>query len=177
MPRGGPRPGAGAPRGNTNALRGANHSPRALEVYLALLALSARHEHERLRALFQAAFDANILRLPDPITRDDVAAAVRLWHPMLFPAWHASGGTNITFDRFRKGQSKTIKPLNLQRRSDRRAQTQPLPVPEKTKINRTHDITNNQTPSTSLSTLWRGCREAAGEVTLHSSVRSKDPAP
>ncbi len=37
MPRGGKRPGAGAPKGNFNAVRSGNHSSRMLLVYLALL--------------------------------------------------------------------------------------------------------------------------------------------
>src|SRR3990172_4201371 len=37
MPRGGRRPGAGAPKGNFNAVRSGNHSRRMLMVYLALI--------------------------------------------------------------------------------------------------------------------------------------------
>lgn len=37
MPRGGRRPGAGAPKGNFNAVRGGNHSHRMLLVYLTLI--------------------------------------------------------------------------------------------------------------------------------------------
>ena len=37
MPRGGKRPGAGAPKGNFNAVRSGNHSSRMLLVYLALV--------------------------------------------------------------------------------------------------------------------------------------------
>ncbi len=37
MPRGGKRPGAGAPKGNFNAVRSGNYSSRMLMVYLALV--------------------------------------------------------------------------------------------------------------------------------------------
>ena len=84
MPSGGPRPGAGAPKGNTNALRSGNHSPRTLEVYLALRVLIARNDEPRLRALIQAAFDAGIFKSAREIGVRHVPAAVRLWHPMLF---------------------------------------------------------------------------------------------
>ena len=37
MPRGGKRPGAGAPKGNFNGYRNGNHSDRMLMVYLAIV--------------------------------------------------------------------------------------------------------------------------------------------
>jgi hypothetical protein len=37
MPRGGRRPGAGAPKGNFNGVRSGNHSSRMLMVYLAII--------------------------------------------------------------------------------------------------------------------------------------------
>jgi hypothetical protein len=37
MPRGGRRPGAGAPRGNFNGIRSGNYSKRMLMVYLAII--------------------------------------------------------------------------------------------------------------------------------------------
>ena len=86
MPRGGRRPGAGAPKGNTNALRTGNHSPRTLEVYLALRVLIARNDEPRLRALIQACFDANIFHSAREIGVRHIPAPVRLLHPMLFRA-------------------------------------------------------------------------------------------
>ena len=43
MPRGGRRPGAGAPRGNLNAMRGGKHSPRAR----AVIAMTGVHRNKR----------------------------------------------------------------------------------------------------------------------------------
>lgn len=47
MPRGGKRPGAGAPKGNFNGVRTGNHSARMLMVYLALV----NYPEEGLKAL------------------------------------------------------------------------------------------------------------------------------
>ena len=47
MPRGGKRPGAGAPKGNFNGVRSGDHSVRMLAVYLALV----NYPEEGLKAL------------------------------------------------------------------------------------------------------------------------------
>jgi len=54
MPRGGKRPGAGAPKGNFNALRSGNFSSRMLMVYLAVV---NHPDHKTLaRDLFEHGF-------------------------------------------------------------------------------------------------------------------------
>ena len=60
--RGGRRPGSGAPKGNTNALKTGAYSRRARRVYEDLQRLAARHDEPALRALFQTAIDAGIFR-------------------------------------------------------------------------------------------------------------------
>jgi hypothetical protein len=75
MPRGGRRPGAGAPEGNTNALRGGRYSERIRPLEKLLLEVSAyaahllyatgprRQELRRLGRDLQAAADAFLNRL------------------------------------------------------------------------------------------------------------------
>lgn len=74
MPRGGRRPGAGAPKGNLNALKNGSRSKQLRAVIIALLAIpQTRHVllhfsrmEQRQRALLQEAINdyARLLQLP-----------------------------------------------------------------------------------------------------------------
>jgi hypothetical protein len=89
MPRGGRRPGAGARKGNTNALKSMNHSPRARMVYELLLI------HPDKRLLGQILID-NGLSLPRKFTPRDRRRAIEIYY-------------NHFFDRSDPKQSTTIK--------------------------------------------------------------------
>jgi hypothetical protein len=89
MPRGGRRPGAGARKGNTNALKSMNHSTRARLVYELLLI------HPDKRLLGQILVD-NGLSLPRKFTPRDRRRAVEIYY-------------NHFFDRSESKQSTTIK--------------------------------------------------------------------
>ncbi len=56
MPRGGKRPGAGAPRGNFNGVRTGNHSTRMLMVYLALINYPERGKKALACDLYEQGF-------------------------------------------------------------------------------------------------------------------------
>jgi hypothetical protein len=79
MPRGGRRPGAGAPRGNTNGLRNGKHCLRARFVVAAL------RTHPEQRALALALRDAGFLVRRSPNTpyvfTADIAGALRFLIP------------------------------------------------------------------------------------------------
>jgi hypothetical protein len=97
MPRGGRRPGAGAPKGNWNALRGGVHSKRmvAVSVLLNKAVLMSKDEREFLRPVFVAMRDAGIYPRGRPVENRDLPAIVDfIW--------------NYYFDRSRAGQSNTI---------------------------------------------------------------------
>jgi hypothetical protein len=84
MPRGGRRPSAGAPKGNINAWRTGRQSHRLSDVYIEIMRLWRTGEHDTLRELFHAAFEANIFQRSSDINPRIVARIVRFWHPMLF---------------------------------------------------------------------------------------------
>src|SRR5437762_5218981 len=91
MPRGGRRPGAGAPKGNTNGWRTGRHCRRAAEVIAEATRLLNVGETEKLCALWLAAIDAGALpRLRANVSDYDARAAIEFLHPMLFDcAGHA----------------------------------------------------------------------------------------
>jgi len=85
MPRGGKRPGAGAPRGNFNALKRGNHSPRVRFV-LSLLRFLPEAREVAYPAVRRAGF---YVPLPGKASRKtmfngDVRAVVDLLYPLLF---------------------------------------------------------------------------------------------
>ena len=92
MPRGGRRPGAGAPKGNLNGFRNGNHCRRAALVCAALLA------HPDPRAVAIALRDRGFLRppasgVPGPanpyvFNRRNTAALVAFLYPRLFDCPH-----------------------------------------------------------------------------------------
>jgi hypothetical protein len=82
MPRGGRRPGAGAPRGNTNALRSGNHSRRMREAWRALQLLVEQWDEPKLRAIIAAIRAAGLLGSSEFI-RANMPQLVQLIHPML----------------------------------------------------------------------------------------------
>ena len=91
MARGGRRPGAGAPRGNFNAVRSGNHSARMMLVYLRLIA-----EPDTL-GLARDMYDAGLFPPPrHEVHRKDVPRVV----DFLWRRW---------FDRPGPGQSNPIK--------------------------------------------------------------------
>ena len=100
MPRGGKRPGAGAPKGNFNAVRSGNHSSRMLMVYLAVI--NHPDHHALGRDLYEHGF------FPPPRRRfnNDVRGVV----DYLWRKW---------FDRSDGNQSETI-------RGNQSASLQPL---------------------------------------------------
>ncbi len=77
MPRGGRRPGAGARKGNTNALKSINNSPRAQMVYEVISV------HPDKRALGQILID-NGLSLPRKFTPADTRRAVAIYYKHFF---------------------------------------------------------------------------------------------
>jgi hypothetical protein len=90
MPRGGPRPGAGARNGNANAMTNMNHSPRALIVYNLLLVYPDKH------ALAHLLVDNGVPLGRRPLTPRDYRRAVEIIY------YHF-------FDRSGEEQSKAIK--------------------------------------------------------------------
>jgi hypothetical protein len=82
MPRGGRRPGSGAPRGNTNALRTGANSRRMREAWRALQLLIEHSDEPKLRAIISAVTDADLIG-PDGKTRANIGKIVQLIHPML----------------------------------------------------------------------------------------------
>jgi hypothetical protein len=84
MPRGGRRPGAGAPKGNLNALKGGRYSPRVRFVLSAMLAVPEYRaviqaliaEGERARATFDELMTASLRILYERPVSDEIRAAV-----------------------------------------------------------------------------------------------------
>ena len=75
MPRGGKRPGAGAPKGNFNGVRSGNHSSRMLMVYLAIV------NHPGHRALARDLYEHGFFPPPRKCFNNDVRGLVSyLWH-------------------------------------------------------------------------------------------------
>ena len=82
MPRGGRRPGAGAPRGNLNALTSGKHCRRMAESLAALQLLRACGDEPALRRVLVAVRDAGYL-YPRGRILANMPAVIRLIHPML----------------------------------------------------------------------------------------------
>jgi hypothetical protein len=79
MPRGGARPGAGAPKGNTNAVSSGNTTQRARELLLAF------KTHPNMREIFRIGY---ILGLFGTSKTYDIPRNVRLLHPAVFDPTH-----------------------------------------------------------------------------------------
>ncbi len=91
MPRGGKRPGAGAPRGNFNGVKSGNHSSRMLAVYIALV------NHPDKKALARDLYEHGFIIPPRMRFNNDVRGVVTyLW--------------NKWFDRIPAMQSTAINP-------------------------------------------------------------------
>src|SRR5437764_413333 len=85
MPRGGRRPGAGAPKGNMNGWRTGRHCRRAVEVITEAMRLWNAGEREKVRSIWLGAFEAaGLPRPPAPISSEQVPVAVQLLHQRLF---------------------------------------------------------------------------------------------
>ena len=95
MPRGGPRKGAGAPRGNLNALTDGNHSRRLWEIAVALKTIEKRWDEPALRAIVGAIRGAGLGGSRERL-RADLPAIIGLIHPILFDRRH---GVSINNDR------------------------------------------------------------------------------
>lgn len=75
MPRGGRRPGAGAPRGNFNGYKTGNHSKRMLAVFIALV------NHPDKKALAMDLYEHGFFPPPRKRFNNDVRGVVTyLWH-------------------------------------------------------------------------------------------------
>jgi hypothetical protein len=94
MPRGGRRPGAGAPKGNFNAVRSGLRSRRMVMVYMALLEILEKRDATRKLALVM--YEAGFFPPPSHKFNNDLRGAV--W--FLYKRW---------FDSPQDGQSNTIK--------------------------------------------------------------------
>lgn len=92
MPRGGRRPGAGARKGNTNALTSMNHSPRARLVYELILL------HPDKRALGQILID-NGLSLPRKFTPAEYRRVVEILYKHFFDSSAGKQSTTINHDQ------------------------------------------------------------------------------
>ncbi len=112
MPRGGRRPGAGAPKGNFNAVTTGNNSPRLLMVYLAVL------RHPDWKALAYEIYEGGFFPPPTYKFNEDIRGVV----DYLWRRW---------FDSPQAEQSKAIKaapkirrprPSTRQRQLQRRAE-------------------------------------------------------
>lgn len=82
MPRGGRRPGAGARKGNTNALKRGGGSQRAQQLHLAMQAHPNRWE------IFLLAKELGALSDPFDSRTFDMARFVRIMHPAVFDPEH-----------------------------------------------------------------------------------------
>ncbi len=75
MPRGGKRPGAGAPKGNFNGVRNGNHSGRMLAVYMGIV------NHPDHKALAYELYEQGFFPPPHKRFNNDVRGVVRyLYH-------------------------------------------------------------------------------------------------
>jgi len=92
MPRGGRRPGAGAPRGNVNALRSGNRSRRMREVAVGLRVLEERGDTPALREILIAVRDAGLM-VPRG-RRYDWPKVLPLIHPMIVDRVRATVNPN-----------------------------------------------------------------------------------
>jgi hypothetical protein len=92
MPRGGRRPGAGAPRGNLNAFRSGNRSRRMREVALGLRVLEERGDTPALHEILIAIRDAGLLGPRG--SRFDMRQVVPLIHPMIIDRLRATVNPN-----------------------------------------------------------------------------------
>ena len=97
MPRGGKRPGAGAPRGNFNGVRTGDHSVRMLAVYLALV----NYPEEGLKALGDDLYKQGFYPPPEKRFNGDLRGFVAY----LYRRW---------FDSPAEIQSNAIKPNQTQ---------------------------------------------------------------
>ena len=88
MPRGGRRPGAGARKGNTNAMRSMNYSLHARLVYERMIA------HPDLRELGEVLI-ANGLSLPRKFTAEDNRRALQILYAHFFDRSAAIQSTTI----------------------------------------------------------------------------------
>lgn len=93
MPRGGRRPGAGAPKGNFNAVRSGNRSRRMLMVYLALI------NHPDKRAIARELAEHGLIHPPRGPRREVFSGDVRPIVAYLYRRW---------FDNPESGQSPSI---------------------------------------------------------------------
>jgi hypothetical protein len=93
MPRGGRRPGAGAPKGNFNAVRSGNRSKRMLMVYMAL------KQHDDLLAVGRELYEHGLIHPPRGPRKEVFNGDVR---PIVNYLYHRC------FDRSDDGQSPTI---------------------------------------------------------------------
>jgi hypothetical protein len=89
MPRGGRRPGAGARKGNTNAMTNMNHSPRARVLFRLFLACPDKRPIMELLM-------ANGINIHHRLTRPELRIAIAVFH-------------RYFFDRSAAKQSETIK--------------------------------------------------------------------
>ena len=98
MPRGGRRPGAGAPKGNFNAVRSGNHSRRMLMVYLAVI--NNPDPRAVIMALYRAGF------FPANRFNGNLRGAVAFLYRLLFDSPCPEQSTAI-----KDGQTATPDPL------------------------------------------------------------------
>jgi hypothetical protein len=138
MPRGGRRPGSGAPRGNTNALRRGGRSRRMRETWRAVQLLVEQGDEPRLRAI-SAMMNAAGLIGPDGKPRANIGKIVQLIHPMLVD----SPSTTVNHQ-----QSNTPGSAASQPAAPPAAESEtPAPTAAQPADQRDREITtNNQTP-------------------------------
>ena len=99
MPRGGRRPGAGARKGNTNALKSINNSPRARMVYEVISVYPDK------QALGQILID-NGLSLPRKFTPADTRRAVAIFYNHFFDRTTPNDQNDQPQPTIRKNQTR-----------------------------------------------------------------------
>ncbi len=114
MPRGGRRPGAGAPKGNFNAVRSGNRSKRMLMVYLAMI------NHPDKLALGRELYEHGLIHPPRGPRRQVFNGDVRPIVNYLYHRW---------FDRSDDGQSPSIEEMQFAARTPRPAESETSPAP------------------------------------------------
>lgn len=107
MPRGGRRPGAGARKGNTNAVKQGGGSQRAQELLLALQTHPNRYE------ILLIALEAGAFDYPVDLRTFNLARFVAIMHPAVFDPEHPQfARINAPPPHWRPGQSrKALPPL------------------------------------------------------------------
>ena len=114
MPRGGKRPGAGAPKGNFNAVRSGNRSKRMLMVYLAMV------KHPDKLALAHELLAQGLIHRPRGPRKEVFNGDVRPIVNYLYHRW---------FDRSDDGQSPAIEEKRSAARVAPPAESETGPAP------------------------------------------------